>query len=373
MRGITIPKALNKSYIPALDGLRGIAIITVIISHMLLNTSLAKYMLGNIGVEIFFVLSGFLITTLLLKEKMRTGSISLTNFYIRRALRILPVAYLFLMVLLVLSYIFTLNTSAGSFMASAFYIRNLHLNYAANSYNAHFWTLAVEEQFYFIFPLLLVYSLKNYLRIVYFLVLAVPVLQFLGYNNIGIFQSNVVIHKITFLIINLFGNGTTSILIGSGMAIFMFTTSFAREGFKTNKFLSIVVFCAAITFRLAFADTATSNYIISTIFSIAIAAVIAICLYNTGDMFNEILQSKALIKLGILSYSIYIWQQIFLHQPPWTGLFKYADSLFFNLPVLFIVAWVSYYFYEVRFLKLKEKYSWNHLNKEKSPGYFKSI
>ena len=358
---ISVPEVLNKSYLPELDGLRGIAIITVIISHAVLNTSLARYLIGDIGVEIFFVLSGFLITTLLLKESLKEGRVSFRNFYIRRALRILPVAYLFLILLVFLNYLFKLNISNGSFLASAFYVKNLHFNSTSDWYSAHFWTLSIEEQFYIIFPLFLIYKLDNYVKVTYFLILVIPILQFLGYNNVGIFYSNYAIHKSIFLLINLFGNGSTSILIGSLLSILMFKGLSLAKNLKINHFLSFVIFIIAIIFRVTCINLVDSTYLTSTIFSIAIALVIFLCLINNGDFLSRLLKNKILVKLGVLSYSLYIWQQIFLYKQPWANSFKYADSLFLNVPALFIVAYLSYHFYELKFLKLKEKF--------KSVGY----
>lgn len=358
---ISVPEVLNKSYLPELDGLRGIAIITVIISHAVLNTSLAKYLIGDIGVEIFFVLSGFLITTLLLKERLKEGRVSFKNFYIRRALRILPVAYLFLILLVFLNYLLKLNISSGSFFASAFYVKNLHFNFTSDWYSAHFWTLSVEEQFYIIFPLFLVYKLDSYVKVTYFLVLVIPILQFLGYNNIGIFYSNYAIHKSIFLLINLFGNGSTSILIGSLLSILMFKGLLLTKTLKINHSLSFVIFIIAIIFRVTCINFVDSTYLTSTIFSIAIALVIFLCLINNSDFLSRLLKNKMLTTLGVLSYSLYIWQQIFLYKQPWANSFKYSDSLFLNIPALFIVAYLSYHFYELKFLKLKEKF--------KSVGY----
>ena len=98
--GLT-PVAISKSHLPSLDGLRGISILLVVISHTFGDKK--PFYNGGFGVSIFFVISGFLITLLLLQEKYTTGSVSLKNFYIRRFLRIFPVAYLYLVVLLVLN------------------------------------------------------------------------------------------------------------------------------------------------------------------------------------------------------------------------------------------------------------------------------
>jgi len=352
----SVPELLNKLYYPQLDGLRGIAILVVIGSHIILYTSSEKFINGNIGVEIFFVLSGFLITTLLLKEKLMNNKVSFRNFYIRRGLRILPVAYLFLIILIFLNCCFNLNISFGSLFASALYIKNLHINYVGNWYNAHFWTLSIEEQFYIIFPFLLIYCLNNYIKIICILVLSIPILQFVGYNNLGLFYSNYIIHKITFLLINLFGNGTTAILIGSLLSILMFKDVLPTKTKKNYYFLSFIIFIIAITFRMTFTDLINSNYLTSTIFSIAIAVVIFLFLTNENDFLSILLKNPILVKVGVLSYSLYIWQQLFTHQQPWRNSFKYSDSPLFNIPVLFVVAYISYHFYELKFLKLKEKY-----------------
>lgn len=352
---INIPNGVDTAYISNLDGFRGIAILTVIVSHALFSTSLSKWLIGNVGVEIFFVLSGFLITTLLLKEKIKNGKISFKKFYIRRCLRILPGAYLFLSVLVLLNFAFNLKVSLASVLAAAFYVKNLPLNYVGNWSDAHFWTLSIEEQFYLIFPFLLIYSFKNYVRVLIFLILSIPILQFIGYHNIGIFHTNYLLHKATFLLIVLFGNGATSILIGSLLSILMFKG--LTPGVNTNKyrFLSLILFIIAMIFRVCF-DILPSTYLTSTTFSLAVAFVIFLSISNENDFLGNLLKSKILIKLGVLSYSIYIWQQLFLYQQPWQHLFKYSNSLLFNIPALFIVAYISYHFYEVQFLKLKRKF-----------------
>ena len=83
-----IPEVFNASHFPGLDGLRAISILIVLLGHSLIGTWWVKYFPGSIGVDIFFVISGFLITTLLLKEKVKNGKVSLSNFYMRRFLRI---------------------------------------------------------------------------------------------------------------------------------------------------------------------------------------------------------------------------------------------------------------------------------------------
>lgn len=201
--GITvIPTILNQSYYPVLDGFRGIAILIVLAGHSVIGLPVAKYVVGNVGVTIFYVLSGFLITTLLLKEKIKRGGISFKHFYMRRALRILPVVILFLIVLAILNAVFHLRLTLVSFLASAFYVRNLPLNYGPGTwYNGHLYSLSVEEQFYFVFPVLIVFFTKQYIKIVCAIILLIPLFQYLVYHDVGIFYTNFLLHKLSLLFI----------------------------------------------------------------------------------------------------------------------------------------------------------------------------
>lgn len=349
-----IPEVLNQGYLPTLDGLRGIAILTVIIAHAFVRSGLL--VLGSVGVDIFFVLSGFLITSLLLKEKIRTNTISLKKFYIRRVLRIVPVAYLFLLVLLLLNHLFYLQLSTSSFVAAAFYIGNLPLHYARNWFTGHFWTLGVEEQFYLIFPFVITYCFRAYTKIIIAIILLVPLLQYVGFHNVGVFYTNTIIHKITYFLIYLFSNSTVCILVGSLTSVLMYEGRLPFSPVKqVNSYLSLGLFLFAIVGELICNYWWPENYFTSLIFSIVIASVICLTLIQP-DILNGILSNKILIKIGILSYSLYIWQQLFLYKQPWADAFPYASSNYFNIPALFIIAYISYSCFELQFLKLKKHF-----------------
>lgn len=157
------PRSSGSPYIPTLDGWRAIAVTLVIGAHsytMLMNngTKAARSLAtmfnhAGYGVDIFFALSGYLICTLLLREKNITGTISLFRFYVRRAFRILPPVVLFLAIILLLSNTEMLpHIEIGEILGTLFFYRN----YVEGSwYTGHFWSLAVEEQFYAIIPLFL--------------------------------------------------------------------------------------------------------------------------------------------------------------------------------------------------------------------------
>src|SRR5450432_1970024 len=116
----TVPPLLQQSHLPTLDVLRGLSIIIVILNHVTKDSSINYLFDGVIGVQIFFVISGFLITTLLLKERVKKGGISLKHFYTRRVLRIVPVAYLYLLVVFILNHVFNLGMIAKSFFTAIF-------------------------------------------------------------------------------------------------------------------------------------------------------------------------------------------------------------------------------------------------------------
>jgi peptidoglycan/LPS O-acetylase OafA/YrhL len=156
--------ALRGERAPALDGLRGIAVILVVLFHLRVRGFAAGYL----GVDVFFVLSGFLITGLLLAELHRTGGISLVAFWARRARRLLPGLVLLLIVVAIVTHLtatYSERTSIrGDLLATAGYVANWRListtSYFVNTGTAsplqHTWSLAIEEQFYLLWPLLLV-------------------------------------------------------------------------------------------------------------------------------------------------------------------------------------------------------------------------
>ncbi len=173
----TATTAVTGRHLPALNGLRGAAVIGVVAYHLQLGWAKGGYL----GVDLFFVLSGFLITTLLLEEWVGTGRIGLAAFWGRRARRLLPALFLVVAALalyLVCNALFggpgangliDLSGLRGDAIATLLYVNNWHLIYAHQSYFAQFstpsplqhtWSLAIEEQFYLVWPLVLLLLLR---------------------------------------------------------------------------------------------------------------------------------------------------------------------------------------------------------------------
>ena len=149
-------------YLPTLDGWRAVAIVLVLFAHasesirnalpFLLPDDLSGLKkIGLFGVQLFFGLSGFLITSKLLEEETRNGQISLRSFYIRRCFRILPAALGFLLVVGLLSLAGVLDVGIGRWLSTLFFAANYSTS-EHSWYLGHFWSLAVEEHFYFLWP-----------------------------------------------------------------------------------------------------------------------------------------------------------------------------------------------------------------------------
>jgi peptidoglycan/LPS O-acetylase OafA/YrhL len=150
-------------YRPALDGLRGVAILSVIAAH----SNPASGWAGDIGVDIFFVLSGFLITSLIIQEWDQFHSISLRRFYARRALRLLPALVVLIAAFLIWHGVMNLSVAgrtASDGLIALFYMTNwaLALGFRQPAHVfAHTWTLSIEEQFYLWWPIVLIFLLRH--------------------------------------------------------------------------------------------------------------------------------------------------------------------------------------------------------------------
>ncbi|MDB3925415.1 acyltransferase [Candidatus Pelagibacter sp.] len=163
-------------YRPEIDGLRAIAVGSVILYHAQLNFFGYKIFNGGfIGVDIFFVISGYLITSIILKELITTGSFSLKNFYERRIRRILPALLFVMLISIPIAWIYLLPSSLIDYSKSVLYSlgfsSNYYFHFTGQQYGAesgllkpflHTWSLSIEEQYYILFPIILVTIYKYF-------------------------------------------------------------------------------------------------------------------------------------------------------------------------------------------------------------------
>lgn len=361
----TVPEFLQGSYYSTLDGLRGVSILLVLSAHFGINHYLRPYRLfvdSSIGVHIFFVLSGFLITTLLLKEKIKYGKISLKLFYLRRVLRIIPVAYLFLFVLFILNFCYRLQITPVDFIASLLFLKNLPLG--ASVFTAHLWSLAVEEQFYLTFPFLLAFSVNRYTSVTIFIIIATLFVSVLGFYLPEVVFSNYTIRIFTKIVMYSFWKGPLIILIGSLFSILCFKGIIKAEGKSSNRYSSFILLALAIvihTKTFIFYNKYCSEYLSACLISYVVLLSI-----KGNSLLSTILNNRLLKKIGTLSYSIYIWQELFIGGPAWqpwlqswTGM-PFALVMILKMPCVLLLASVSYYLVELNFLKLKQRISIIH-------------
>lgn len=339
-----VPNVLGGKHFYSLDGLRAVSILFVILSHILnfrlgLSTQIT-IIEGGLGVQIFFIISGFLITSLLLKEKVNTGDISLKKFYLRRVLRIFPVAYLFILIIYLLDLAFQLNITRPDFFSALFYYKNFS---EGSWYLGHYWSLAVEEQFYLIFPFLLAYlPLKRYIQCCICILLLSPALLYIDYHTSS--YANIFckfIYQYDTLIIG----SLTSVLIFKGLI----NIDLLKPSIWCNYFFLILGIIITYHFNLPL----KLNLYINSIF---IAILLVKSIHKNDGWFFKFLNNRVVVYLGLLSYSMYIWQQLFTAGQPWSKSFTFGNSVFLNLMALIFISFVSYNFYEKPFLALKERF-----------------
>jgi peptidoglycan/LPS O-acetylase OafA/YrhL len=289
--------------IPTLDGLRALSIVLVIASHAVDRYQYPAIMhIGPVGVLIFFALSGYLITTKLLDEYQASGSISLRKFYTRRAFRILPPAVVFLAVVWLLSLVGVVICSAAAIRAALFFYTNYSEFGGPGWRVSHFWSLSVEEHFYLFWPfLLLALGVKNGWKTAATAALAICIWRVVD-NHYG-------------LISGLFGADlqanmhrtdlTADVLLWGCCLAFLL-----RRRVALSKAVSTLVAVFAFTAMLVLAarEAAHATPLLHLLPTILLFAVVTAPRAPIG----RFLDLPPLKFVGDLSYSLYIWQQLFL-------------------------------------------------------------
>lgn len=336
--------------IPSLDGCRAISICLVILSHFCATPQFQAfnpwarfiYHFGPFGVKVFFVISGFLITTLLLNEERKSGTISIKMFYVRRAFRIWPVAYAFILVVAVLDWKNWISLPPHNLLYAATFTMN-HVPDANGSWiTGHFWSLAIEEQFYLVWPVIFLFTGRKGRMLSCFLILFfAPLLRTLSFvYEPGIFAA---------MQESLLFKGD-AIAIGCLLAMLSKELEGSRvvdriihlRGFFVIPVVSVIMYATLKPYPVFYWAIGESVALICI--AITIWRVI-----HVRDWAFWLLNTKPLTTIGVLSYSLYIWQQLFLN-PDWNTV---VNRLPLNLFLIFGVAACSYYFIETPFLRLR--------------------
>jgi peptidoglycan/LPS O-acetylase OafA/YrhL len=339
----TRPTRERGQRIPTLDGWRGVAILLVMVNHATLFGRFKDRFwagLGPVGVDIFFVLSGYIITRGLIGEQAIHGKIDLRSFYVRRAFRILPLVVVYLSVLCLISrFIYIGGFHWQEFAGSLFFFRDFQ--FATNPRDIstnHFWSLSIEEHFYLVWPAILLWLRKG--RALWFAIIcaAVSALWRLyelrhdfhlfpsAYPGLQVCQTDARLDGL-FL-----GAALAILLTSTGVRAFILA-NFQRE---TPVLLLPTI---ALNFMLVGGGPSFTLYLL-------IATTIAYTLIVKEGPIYSCLNLRPLVWIGEISYSLYIWQQIFLIHP--VGLLPLGRlNVFpFNIACALVVATCSFYFIE---------------------------
>lgn len=345
--GLIIPDILNNTYLPSLNGIRAVSILIVLYAHTL------NGIYGGLGVQIFFVISGFLITTLLIKEYLNTSTINLKAFYLRRIIRILPVAYLCLLATFVLNYCFKLGVPAFHFLLAFFFLTNI---VGGAGVIGHYWSLATEEQFYLIFPYFIKLNINRYFRSLFVVLGLIIIVDFMNLDPYQ-FTSRSVSHYLMYLLLPL--RKFDAVIIGSLMSVLLFKTRIDLKSILKYKILLHIILVPCVIYLYSM-NYSLNFYIfphpLCNILGISIIAfLILLNIIESSDIIYKLLNHVVMARIGILSYSIYIWQEMFTRDIPWKNTSGWGSNVFLNLLGLAVISSLSFYFYERPFLKLKSK------------------
>jgi peptidoglycan/LPS O-acetylase OafA/YrhL len=340
-------------YRPELDGLRAIAIIVVVSIHY---TNLPRG--GLLGVDMFFTLSGFLITTLLLEEWQAEGSVSLRNFYLRRYFRLFP-GLAALITAYTLYVVFLGRANIGLRLQGAGYA----ITYTSNWVMAlnrpypeweigHLWSLAVEEQFYIVWPIVLVFLTRRRLGVK-------GIAWALGGMILGVAAWRLFLYMSGADGSRLyFGTDTRfdQLLVGC-LAGALFVSR--RPGRRASRIATIGTAAGAafvVVSLLVGTRWSTQWEGGLTLFAIAVAAIIYGCVTGAFPLLTKALSARWLVFIGVISYSIYLW-----HVAGGLAIQRFTD---FHGPVLILtkvafslaLACVSYFVIERPFVKRRKAY-----------------
>ena len=317
--------------LPSLDGLRAVSIILVLASHSIQGshgfTFRLLFLHADLGVRIFFVISGFLITSLLLRERTETGGVSLRLFFVRRTLRILPAFCLFVGCVAVLNACGVISVPAGNWV----YVLTYTFNYDTHPpwVLGHLWSLSVEEQFYLLWPLAM-----KFLRPRGWTIVAI----------VAVFCGNAIraLRLIDPAMHYAFPFVCGPIALGCLLALY---APNVRRFIAASKLLSSDWFILFAVPLIAWLDAVDARLVTNILVTLCVARLV---FAPVG-----VLNSAPLVGLGKISYPLYLFQQLFLDSMSTAPI---PIAFPFNLAAAFAAALVCYFGVEARFVGLRSRF-----------------
>lgn len=369
-------KASGSGYIKSLDGIRAVAILLVLSFH----TNLTRF--GWMGVQLFFVLSGYLITNILIKEKYKATAIrsKFKKFWIRRVLRIFPVYYLYL---IILGAIYLLLKIPGDYPLRIIHLATYTFNFTRAQSNwsespffTHLWSLSVEEQFYLFFPFIVFLLPRKWLKVAaIFLIFSAPAFRWWYQNHLLIsgkdsFTTYDAVYWMTFSHLDAF-------LLGAAIPIFDLAKKIKKPQWLFIIALSLFTLGGLVNHLLNPYETYIKSFgygfgrltngqsiwcytLCDLFFAAAILLLVTDHLNNFSQLFSKILENNILVRIGKVSYGMYIihWVILAFVFERFINMHVLVNQIIVFIPycvIVYLAAEISYNGFEKYFMRLKDK------------------
>jgi peptidoglycan/LPS O-acetylase OafA/YrhL len=344
------PVRTKSGYIKTLDGWRTIAVFSVILYHarpiIIGPFNFQKIQdFGDRGVQLFFAISGILICSRLLEEQRMHGRISLAGFYIRRLFRIQPAAIVFLATIGVLGVIGIIHPTLRASLSALFCFRNFYetsglILTPEDRYTAHFWSLAVEEHFYFLLPGLIVLARKKIVPLLAVLCVLFAFWPQIAFH-IGVYRVEAD-HWRTDMSLQY-------LLFPALVAILLTRPAFRSWVTKVSSYnlLIILTFAGIIT-----TQTLLHGHFTGLVILVGFPFVIVSTMLHPEGVLGRLLESLPFVFLGRISYSLYLWQQLFFIREKINSPLVPLQHAPWNLIAALSFAVASYYIVEKPLMRL---------------------
>lgn len=348
------PAWLAGGRIPSLDGLRAVAILLVIYSHVMFTEGFPSFArlpgslslhLGAFGVQVFFVISGFLITTLIVREIERSGRLDLKQFYIARGLKIFPPFLTVLAALAVMASFGLADLTGFDWLTASTFTTNFVRR--PNAVVGHFWSLSIEEHFYLVWPLLLAScSLMRSWRI------ALGCVTFCFVYRCVLANASPEYH----LLATRWTFGRVDGIVFGCLAALAARDAAWRQRMDrvahSRPLFGLVVLVLTATFVASEVSWRWSIAVSFTAESICLALILWTVVRRPETFLGSLLHLKWLQAIGLASYSLYLWQQFFVLHHKITAFWRtYPQNLLFA----FLAGFLSYLLIERPIVNLKKR------------------
>lgn len=346
---------ISLKHFGSLDGLRCLSILAVLWNHSRITSDIVLLNQGQLGVFLFFGISGFLITSLIIREKTNNGFISLRKFYIRRSLRIFPLYYATILLYVIAVFVMERDSEVGrDFYSNLIWFVTYTSNWFVTLHGSEriifyfAWSLAVEEQFYLSWPWIEKYCQSKVKFILLFIVTLIVFINHIGLL-LWLIPADSFMHKVLWSL-------APPILLGVASAHMMHNEKFFNAAYRVlgNRIAAPLLLLVII----AMASVQGDMYWTWLIYTAMVLLVVA-CTINENNGLAPILKARLVARFGVISYGIYLLHMLCFNavwsaashlgiEQPWL-------SFFIGIVVVYVVAEISFRTFEAFFQSLRPR------------------